>query len=737
MAGTINPFGKKIIQVTGPFAGRELSLEINRVGFRTSASVVARYGDTVVLGTAMVSPETISGLDYFPLSIDYEEKFYAAGKISGSRFIKREGRPSDEAVLIGRLIDRPIRPLWPKGYRHEVQGVATVLSLDPDFRPDAIAMIAMSAAFMLTGVPFKGPVAGVRVGLVDGKPQAFASVEQLEQGDLDLVVAGTKDAIMMVEAGAREVSEDVITEALAYAHKIIQPAIDLQNELVQKVDIRPQEYELILPDEDIQKSVDAWLKGKLGAGLRAPYPERNDLVNELRVKMHENFTGELGEEEFMAKAADYDEAFQVAVHNDVREGILNEGIRPDGRKMMEIRPLSSEVGFLPRAHGSSLFTRGVTQALNIVTLAPLSYAQMVDTMEREGERRYMHHYNAPGYTVGEVRRLASPGRREIGHGYLAERALLPVLPSEADFPYTIRSVTEIMSQNGSTSMAATCASCLALMDAGVALQAPVSGIAMGLITNPSTHSTGAQGRPEEARRATGSGQAAKYVILSDIADAEDFAGDMDLKITGTPAGITALQMDIKVHGLPIAILAEALKQSKSGRAEILAHMRSILPEPRKELSPYAPRVETIMISPDKIREVIGKGGETIQKITAETGAEIDIKDDGMVMIASPDKKSIDAARQWIESITAEPEVGKIYENCRVVSVLDFGAFVEILPGKEGLVHVSEMREERVEKPSDVVKEGDRVTVQLVAIDDRGRLQLSMRAAARELDKKND
>jgi polyribonucleotide nucleotidyltransferase len=712
MSDTINPFGKKIVKVSADFCGRELSLEVGRVGFRTSASVLARYGDTVVLGTAMVSPEPVRGMDYFPLSIDYEEKFYAAGKISGSRFIKREGRPSDEAVLIGRLIDRPIRPLWPKGYRHEVQGVASVLSLDPEFRPDAIAMIAMSAAFMLTGVPFEGPVAAVRVGLKDGKPQAFMSLSEYDEGELDLVVAGTKDAIMMVEAGASEVSEETITDALTYAHKAIQPAIALQSELAEKVGVAKQEYELVLPADAIQDAVNKWTEGKMGKGLRAPYPERNDLVSDLRHKMHADFEKELGEEEFADLKGVYDEAFEMAVHKDVRKGILEENVRPDGRKTTEIRQLSSEVGLLPRAHGSSIFTRGVTQGLNIVTLAPLSYAQMVDTMEREGDRRYMHHYNAPGYTVGEVRRLGSPGRREIGHGYLAERALSSVLPAEADFPYTIRSVTEIMSQNGSTSMAATCSSCMALMDAGVPLKAPVSGIAMGLMTDGK-----------------------KHVILSDIADAEDFAGDMDFKVAGTEKGITALQMDMKVHGLSVDILKQALMQGKEGRAEILRHMLSVIPEPRKDLSPYAPRVEAITINPDLIRTVIGKGGETINRIIAETGAEIDIKDDGTVMIASPDKTSIDAAIKWVRDLTAEPEIGKIYEDCRVVSVLDFGAFVEILPGKEGLVHVSEMKEERVEKPSDVVKEGDKVTVKLVTIDDRGRLQLSMKAAQRELNKK--
>jgi polyribonucleotide nucleotidyltransferase len=708
---TINPYGKKIIKVETDFCGKKLSLEVNRVGFRTSSSVLVRYGDTVILGTAMISSKSVSGMDYFPLSIDYEEKMYAAGKISGSRFIKREGRPSDDAILTGRLIDRPIRPLWPKGYRHEVQGVATVLSLDPDFRPDAIAMIAMSTAFCLTGAPFEGPVAGLRVGLVDGKLTAFASSKQMEESVLDLVVAGTKAGIMMVEAGANEATEEQVIEAMEFAHKQIQPAIALQEELVKKMKPAKQEYELVLPDKDIQKRVDTWIAGKLGTGLRAPYPERNDLVQNLRESMYEHFEKEIGDE-FKELKGEYDEAFTTALHKDVRVGIVKENVRPDGRKLTEIRQLSSEIGFLPRAHGSSLFTRGMTQALNIVTLAPLSYVQLVDTMETEGERRYLHHYNAPGYTVGEVRRLGSPGRREIGHGYLAERAITAVLPEEADFPYTIRSVTEIMSQNGSTSMAATCSSCLALMDAGVPLKRPVSGIAMGLMLDGD-----------------------KPYILSDIADAEDFAGDMDFKVTGTEKGITALQMDMKVHGLKVPILKKALMQGKEGRAEILKHMLTTIAKPKADLSPYAPRVEAIMINPEKIREVIGKGGETINKIIAETGAEIDIKDDGTVMIASPDKTSIDAAIKYIRTLTAEPEVGKIYEDCRVVSVLDFGAFVEIMPGKEGLVHVSEMKEERVQKPSDVVSEGDKVTVKLVSIDDRGRLQLSMKAAAKEQAKK--
>jgi polyribonucleotide nucleotidyltransferase len=708
---TINPYGKEIISVETEFCGRTLTLEVGRVGFRTTASVLVRYGDTVVLGTAMVSPKRLSGMDYFPLSIDYEERFYAAGKISGSRFIKREGRPSDEAILIGRLIDRPIRPLWPKGYRHEVQGVASVLSMDPSFRPDMIAMIAMSAAFMLTGAPYDGPVAGLRVGYdTEGKLAAFLSAEQLELGGLDLVVAGTSEGVMMVEAGANQVTEDQVIEGIEFAQTAMQPAIALQKQLAEKVGVTTQEYELDLPDEAIQTAVAKFIDDKLGEDLRAPYPERNELVATLREQTVTHFREELGDD-YESLRQIYEDAFTLALHKDVRKGIVKDQIRPDGRKLTEVRPLSSEVGLLPRAHGSSLFTRGLTQALNIVTLASLSYAQLVDTMERAGEKRYMHHYNAPGYTVGEVRRLGSPGRREIGHSYLAERALLPVIPEENVFPYTIRSVTEIMSQNGSTSMAATCSSCLALMDAGVPITAPVSGIAMGLMLEGDTP-----------------------YILSDIADAEDFAGDMDFKVAGTSKGITALQMDMKVHGLPVDILRKALEQGRDGRAFILEHMLTTMSGPRDTMSPYAPRVESIQVKPEKIREIIGKGGETIQKITAETGTTIDIKDDGTVMIASPDGASIAAARQWIEGIVAEPEVGRIYTDVPVVSVLDFGAFVQIMPGKDGLVHVSEMSEDRVTKPSDVVKEGDKVTVKLVAIDDRGRLQLSMKAAARELNK---
>jgi len=705
MATTINPYGKDIIRVTTEFEGRPLTLEVNRVGFRTTASVLVTYGDTVVLGTAMVGSRPVQ-LDYFPLSIDYEEKFYAAGRISGSRFIKREGRPSDEAILIGRLIDRPIRPLFPKGYRQEVQVVSSVLSLDPSFRPDVIGMIAASSALMLTGTPFDGPVAGLRIGRVNGQFKAFLSPEEREQSDLDLVVAGIESGITMVEAGANQVAEEVVADALEWAFSHYQPAIALQRELAEKVAPEKQEYTLVLPNEEIQKTVDAWVEGKLGEDLRKPYPERNELVSVLRKAFHDELTDKI--DDYDTQKAEYDEAFTMALHKDVRKGIVEDNIRPDGRQLDEIRPLSSEVGVLPRVHGSSIFTRGVTQGLNIVTLAPLSYAQLVDTMEiHDGERRYMHHYNAPGYTVGEVSRLGSPGRREIGHGYLAERALIPVLPAEEEFPYAIRSVTEIMSQNGSTSMAATCSSCLALMDAGVPLSAPVSGVAMGLMMDGDTP-----------------------YILTDIADAEDFAGDMDFKSAGTSQGITALQMDMKVHGLPVAILRDALLTAKKGRAVILEHMLTTLAAPRDKVSPFAPRIEKIKINPDKIGAVIGKGGDVINRITGETGAEIDIKEDGLITVAAADTESIERALEWIKSLTQEPEVGKIYDG-KVVTIKDFGAFVNIMPGIDGMVHISQLSDQRVEQVSDVLKEGQIVKVKLTGIDERGRLSLSIKDAQRD------
>lgn len=694
--------GKDIIRVSTDWLGRELSMEVNRVGFRTTSTVMVRYGDTVVLG--MVNSGDVNpNLDYFPLSIDYEEKFYAAGKISNSRFIKREGKPSDEAVLVGRLIDRPIRPLFPKGYRNECQVVTTVLSMDPAFRPDAVAMLAASAALMISGVPFDGPIAGLRIGLTEsGDFQAFMSREELEQNKLDLFVAGKEGKVMMVEAGANEVSEDTIADAFEWALKQIQPALDLQHQLVEAVQPEAQEYELVLPDEDIQAKVDEYMSDKLTDDLRLPYPQRNPLIADIKQEMLDHFAADYNEDEWTEVEHEYLDAFDKALHQNVRSGIINEHIRPDGRGLTEIRPLSSEVHILPRVHGSSLFTRGLTQAMNIVTLAPLSYAQVVDTMEvTDGERRYMHHYNAPGYTVGEIKRLGAPGRREIGHGYLAERALMPMLPSREDFPYAIRSVTEIMSQNGSTSMAATCSSCLALMDAGVPLKRPVSGVAMGLMVDGDN-----------------------YYVLTDLADQEDFAGDMDFKCTGTTEGITALQMDMKVHGLPVDILRDALKQAKQGRAKILEHMLGTLAAPRQELSPYAPRIEKLQISVDKIGTVIGKGGETINKISSETGVEVNIDETGLVTFASNDGESMKKAVDWVRGLVEEPEVGKVYTGT-VVGIKDFGAFVNILPGVDGMLHISKIANHRISSVEDVLSMGQQVNVKLTMIDDKGRLALSM------------
>ena len=702
----INPTGKKLISVSTDFLGRKLTLEVGKVGFRSTSSVIVKYGETVILGTVQLGSKPVA-LDYFPLSIDYEEKWYASGRISGSRFIKREGRPSDDAVLIGRLIDRPIRPLFPKGYREEVQVVTTVLSADPEFRPDMIAMIAASSALHLAGVPFDGPVAGLRIGKINGEFKAFLNPEEREKSPLDLVVAGIESGITMVEAGANEVPEEEIIAGLAWAYENFQPAIKLQNELrakyIEAGYFEERAFELVLPNEEISKEVEEWTDGKFDSKIRKAYPKYNQNIAEIREKFHAEMLEKFGEEVYEEIRKEYDEAFTLAVHKAVRKGIIEDGERPDGRELDEIRPLSSEIDFLPRAHGSSLFTRGVTQAMNIVTLAPLSYSQLVDTMEfNEIERRYMHHYNAPGYTVGEPRRLGSPGRREIGHGYLAQRALEAVLPSVEDFPYAIRSVTEIMSQNGSTSMAATCSSCMALMSAGVPLKNPVSGIAMGLMMDGETP-----------------------YILSDIADAEDFAGDMDFKCTGSKNGITALQMDMKVHGLPVSVLEKAILTSRKGREHILRHMLSVISEPKKSLSPYAPRIEKIKINPEKIGAIIGKGGETINKITSETGAEVDIKEDGLITIASSNAEQIEKALSWIKSLVEEPEVGKIYRG-KVVSIKDFGAFVNILPGIDGMLHISQISEKRTEKVTDVLKQDQEIWVKLDKIDEKGRLNLTMK-----------
>ncbi len=710
---TLNPYQKEITKVETQFCGRTLSLEVNRLAFQSKGAVTVTYGDTVVLGIANVKPEVAEGFDYFPLSVDYEERFYAAGRISGSRFMKREGRPSDEAILTGRLIDRPIRPLFPKGFRNETQVITTVLSLDPELGAEIPAMIAASAALSLTGAPFEGPIAGVRIGLdedTNGNTLVEYPTNSMKaDSKLDLFVAGTKDAIMMVEAGANEVSEEVMVKALIMAQQSIQPAIELQLKLKAALNIQPIEFELALPPEKVIQAVDTFLADKLGSNLIfTENRNRVDANAQLKLSFKAWLKKLEAESEEKINKSDYWDAFDTAIKKDIRTSILENGTRPDGRKPTDIRAITSEVGILPRTHGSTIFTRGETQAINVTTLAPLSYSQVVDGMTGEFERRFFHHYNMPGYASGEIKRLGGTNRRETGHGYLAERANAAVLPSKEDFPYTIRSVTEITSANGSTSMAATCSTCLSLMDAGVPITAPVSGIAMGLMMDESS---------------------GEYTILSDIMGPEDFSGDMDFKVAGTPKGITALQMDIKLKGLTTEILQSALQQAKVGRLHILEQMLKTLAEPKKELSPYAPRVVSVQINPEKIGALIGKGGENIQALTAETGTEIDINDDGIVTIASPDQEKIELAKQRIAELTEEPEVGKTYTG-RVVKLMEFGAFVNILPGIDGLVHISNLSldGQRVERTEDVVKEGQSVKVQILDIDDRsGKISLKLLA----------
>lgn len=705
----IHPFGGKQIKLETEFAGKILEFETGNLAFRADGAVTVRYGDTVVLATAVVQdarPDT----DFFPLLVDYEERMYASGKISGSRFMKREGKPSDQAVLVSRLIDRPIRPLFPKGYRDDVQVMITVLSADLEQEPDIISVIAASTALMLTGAPFDGPVAAARIGEIGGKLVVNPTVSEQIESKLNLTVAGTKDAIMMVEAAAAEVAEKTVVEALELAVKSWQPVIKLQEELVKQMAVMPREFELFTPAEEVVDKVAEFVSPKLGENIRsANKQERHEAIEQLKSEVMAEF-GLLSDEveaddKVRYSHPDVANAFEKVIDKEVRRAILEEGHRPDNRKTTEIRPISTQVGLLPRTHGSAVFTRGTTQALTITTLGPTSDAQLVDTMEEDTEKRYMHHYNFPPFSTGEARPVRSTGRREIGHGYLAEKALVPVLPELEEFPYTIRVVSELLSSAGSTSMASVCGSTLSLMDAGVPIKAPVAGIAMGLMID--------HANPK------------KYVILSDIQDAEDFAGDMDFKVAGSKDGITALQMDIKVKGISASIMSEALAQAKEGRMHIMGEMAKTIEKPRAEVSPYAPRITKLTIDPEKIREVIGKGGETIQKITAETGVEMDIEDNGLIMIYSDDEAKAEAAKQWVEMIVAEPEVGKTYTG-KVVKLMDFGAFVEIMPGKEGMVHISQIKAERVEKISDELSEGETVNVKLTEIDDRGRLNLTMK-----------
>ena len=698
----IHPFGGKTRVFETEFCGRKLTIETGKIAFLADGAVTVRYGDTMVLGTAVMANTPREGIDFFPLLIDYEERMYASGKISGSRFVKREGRSSELATLTSRLIDRPVRPLFPKGFRNDVQGIATVLSADLVHSPDIIAMIAVSSALMLSGAPFEGPIAGVRVGMVDGKLTAYPTTAEMADSPLDLVVAGTKDAIMMVEAGAEEVDEATMVEAIELAHKAIQPVIELQEQIAGELGAKPKEYELSVANDEAKALLKDYLKDRLGEAIRHHDQYlRHDAIKNLRREVVAKFGGEDGQ----FNSDELEQAFEKVIDGDVRRAILEDEARPDGRTPTEIRPISSQVGIIPRTHGSALFTRGTTQVLNLTTLASTSYAQILDTMEQDTTKRYMHHYNFPPYSVGDVRPMRSAGRREIGHGALAERALLPVIPAVEDFPYTIRTVSEVVSSNGSTSMASVCGSTLSLMDAGVPITKPVAGIAMGLVMGEDDH----------------------YVVLSDIQAAEDFAGDMDFKVAGTKDGITALQMDIKVKGITPAIMKQALTQAHEGRAHIMGKMLEVIDKPRADLAAHAPRISKMMIAPETIKNVIGKGGEMINRIIDETGVEIDIEDSGLVMIASTDGESAKKAMAWIEGLTAQPEVGKIYQG-KVVKLMEFGAFVEIMPGRDGLVHVSQIADHRVERVSDVLKEGDAVSVKLVEIDDKGRLNLSMKAA---------
>ena len=680
--------------------GKLLELEIGKVCELANGQVMVRYGDTVVNVTACASKEPRPDIDFFPLSCDYEEKMYAAGKIPGG-FIKREGRPSEKAILNSRLMDRPLRPLFPKGFFNDVQVVATVMSVDDDAPSEIAAMIGSSVALAISDIPWEGPTGSVLIGMVDGQFIVNPSLEQREASTMHLVVSGTKEAIMMVEAGAQEVPEDTILDAIMFAHEEIKKIVEFIEEIVKEVGKPKMEIELYKVPEDIEAAVREYAEDKMRAAIQTyDKMERLDNMDAVEAETKEHF-----EEIYPDNGKDIGNVLYTITKEQVRKMILDDGIRPDNRKRTEIRPIWCDTHVLPRTHGSGLFKRGQTQVLSVATVGPLSEAQTIDGINEQTEKRYMHHYNFPPYSVGEAGRMKSPGRREIGHGALAERALLPVLPSEEDFPYAIRVVSEVLSSNGSTSQASVCGSCLALMDAGVPIKAPVAGIAMGLIE-----------RVEE----DGS---SKMAILSDIQGMEDFLGEMDFKVAGTAKGVTAIQMDIKVHGLSKEVLQNALKQAYEGRMHIMKEMLDELPAPREEMSPYAPRIISMHIDPDHIRTVIGPGGKTINRIIAETGVKIDIDDTGLVYIAAPDMKSAEAGVREIELLTKEPEPGEIYEG-KVTRIMNFGAFIEILPGKEGLLHISKMAKHRVEKVEDEMNIGDIVKVKVTEIDSQNRINLS-------------
>lgn len=692
------------------WAGRKLTVEIGQLAKQANGACLIRYGETAVLSTATASKEPKS-LNFFPLTVNYEERLYAVGKIPGG-FIKREGRPSEKAILASRLIDRPIRPLFADGFRNEVQVISMVMSVDQNCSSEMAAMFGSSLALSVSNIPFEGPIAGVTVGRVDNEFIINPTVEQEGKSDIHLVVAGTKDAINMVEAGAKEVPEETMLEAIMFGHEEIKKLIAFQEEIVSQVCKEKMEIQLYEVDAELEEEVRALAEEDIKKAVQvAEKHAREDAISEVKASVKAKF--EEREELPEGTLAQVDEIMYKLVKEEVRRLITKEKIRPDGRKIDEIRPLSSEVGLLPRTHGSGLFTRGQTQALSICTLGALGDVQILDGLGIEESKRFMHHYNFPQFSVGETGPIRGPGRREIGHGALGERALEPVIPSEKDFPYTIRLVSEVLESNGSTSQASICGSTLAMMDAGVPIKAPVAGIAMGLVKSGDD-----------------------YTVLTDIQGMEDHLGDMDFKVAGTTKGITALQMDIKIEGLSREILEEALTQAQKGRMQILEHMMQTISEPRTALSQYAPKILTMNINPDKIRDVIGPSGKQINKIIEETGVKIDIEQDGTVFIASPDMEMNQKAKKIIEDIVREVEVGQMYLG-KVKRIEKFGAFVEIFQGKDGLVHISELAEERVGKVEDVVSIGDELLVKVTEIDKQGRINLSRKAVLKEQREKQE
>ena len=680
---------------TMDLAGRELSVEIGKIAELASGSAIIRYGETMVMVNVSKSAKPRDGIDFFPLSVDYEERLYSVGKIPGG-FLKREGKPSEKAILTSRLIDRPIRPLFPKGFRNDVQVVATVLSVDQDCTPDIVAMIGSSIALSISDIPFNGPTGSVLIGLVDGAFVVNPTAEQREKSSLHLVVSGTKDAIMMVEAGGEEIPDVLMLEAILFAHEEIKKVVAFIEEITAEVGKEKMEVVLFKPDEEVEKAVREFATDKMKEAVKTIEKlERMEKMDAVKAETFEKF-----EELLEDYGVDIEETLQAIIKEEVRKLIVHENVRPDNRGLEEIRPIWCDNGFIPRAHGSGLFTRGQTQVMSIATLGALGDVQILDGLDEEESKRYMHHYNFPAYRVGEARPSRGPGRREIGHGALAERALIPVLPSKEEFPYAIRVVSEVLSSNGSTSQGSVCGSTLSLLDAGVPLKDMVAGIAMGLIKHDD-----------------------KVAVLSDIQGMEDHLGDMDFKVAGTEKGITAIQMDIKIAGIDKEILAKALTQAKAGRIHILNEMRKTISAPKPELSKYAPKIITMNINPDKIRDVIGPGGKVITKIIEETGVKIDIEQTGEVFIAGIDADMIKLAQKKIHDIVAEAEVGQTYTG-KVTRIMNFGAFVEILPGKEGLLHISHIAHERVSKVEDVLNIGDEVEVKVTEIDEKGRVNLS-------------